>query len=53
MCRETEKQRNLHICEDIGLILPKFGAGGGGFLDSKSKINNKIFILRHSDVKLM
>ena len=26
--------------------------GGGVFLDSKSKINKKMFIQRHSDVKM-
>ena len=26
--------------------------GGGGFLDSKSKLKQKIFIRRHSDVKM-
>ena len=51
MCRGIEKWRNLHICQDIGLILLKFGAGGV-FLDCKSKINNKIFIRRHSNVKM-
>ena len=28
MCRETEKWRNLHICQNIDLILLKFGVGG-------------------------
>ena len=28
MCLATEKWRNLHICQDIGLILFKFGVGG-------------------------
>ena len=28
MCRGIKKGRKLHICQDIGLILLKFGAGG-------------------------
>ena len=28
MCRGIEKWRNLDICQDIGLIFIKFGAGG-------------------------
>ena len=28
MCRGSEKWGNLHICQDIGLILLKFGVGG-------------------------
>ena len=51
MCRGIKKGRKLHICQDIGLILLKFGAGGV-FLDSKSKINNKIFVRRHFHVKM-
>ena len=39
MCRGIEKWRNLHIFQDIGLILLKFGAGGYFWiLNPKSKI---------------
>ena len=40
MCRRIEKWRNLHICQDIGLILLELGAGGGYFwiLNPKSTI---------------
>ena len=35
------------------LDLAQIWCGGGGvFLDSRSKINNKIFIRRHSDVEM-
>ena len=51
MCCRIEKWRNLHICQDIGLIFFKFGGGGGYFWMAKSKINNKIFIWCHSDIK--
>ena len=60
MCRGIEKWRNFYICQDwrnfyicqdVGFILLKIGAGGK-LLHSKSKINNEIFIRRHSDVKM-
>ena len=45
-----EKWRNLHIWQDNGLILLKFGKGV--ILDSKSKTNNKIPIWRRFNVKM-
>ena len=40
MCRGTEKRRNLHICQDIGLILLKFGVGSifGFYIQNQQKI---------------
>ena len=50
MCRGREKWRNLHICQDIGLILLKFGVEGYFWiLNPKS---TKVYIRRHSDVKM-
>ena len=45
------KVKKMHICQNIGLILLKFGVGGV-FLDFKFKNQQKIFIRRHSDVKM-
>ena len=38
MCRGIKKGRKLHICQDIGLILLKFGSGGIFVLSPKSTI---------------
>ena len=47
MCHGIEKWRNLHICQDMGLIFLKFGGGGYFWI-----LNPKSRIQRHSNVKM-
>ena len=54
MCRGREKWRKLHICQDIGLILLKFGVGGifGFKIQNQPKMFYTTSFWRQNDVKV-